>query len=250
VTAERSVIRIGCAGWALRKEAAEMAPPPGTHLQRYARLFNAVEINSSFYRPHRRATYERWAASVPSGFRFSVKVPKAITHTARLRDCSEALQKFLDEVAGLGSRLGPLLVQLPPKLAFDAAAAPAFFQELRQRFSGEVVCEPRNATWFERQATATLRRFDIARAGADPAPVPAAARPCAFPGGTFYLRLHGAPRVYYSAYEPARIESFAAQLKRAARSGESAWCIFDNTAAGAATTDALHLKRLVDAARA
>ena len=95
----------------------------GSHLERYGAILNAVEINSSFYRPHRTATYERWAASVPEDFRFAVKVPKAITHERRLKDVGDLLDRFLSEVSGLGPKLGPLLVQLPPSLSFQAGIA-------------------------------------------------------------------------------------------------------------------------------
>src|SRR3569623_2749091 len=112
-------IHIGCAGWSIRSEHREHYAPEGTHLARYARTFNCVEINSSFYRPHRPATYERWADSAPDGFRFAVKMPRAITHEAQLQDVDELLQRFLGEATALGGKLGPLLVQLPPKLRFD-----------------------------------------------------------------------------------------------------------------------------------
>jgi uncharacterized protein YecE (DUF72 family) len=72
------LIRIGCAGWSLPRVEQERFPAAGSHLERYASVFDAVEINSSFHRPHRPATYARWAAAVPSSFRFSVKLPKTI----------------------------------------------------------------------------------------------------------------------------------------------------------------------------
>ena len=81
MSSEASVY-IGCAGWARDKDCGDAFPPPGAHLERYARRFNAVEINSSFYRPHRSATYDGWAASAPDGFGFSVKVPRSIIHRA------------------------------------------------------------------------------------------------------------------------------------------------------------------------
>ncbi|MFP3449077.1 DUF72 domain-containing protein, partial [Pseudomonas sp. SIMBA_067] len=80
----------------------------GTHLQRYASRFNAVEINSSFYRAHQPKTYERWAQSVPASFRFSVKVPKRITHELRLQRCETALDEFLEQCLHLGEKLGCL----------------------------------------------------------------------------------------------------------------------------------------------
>src|SRR6185436_11229797 len=95
----------------------------GGHLARYSRRFNASEINSSFHRPHRPVTYARWAACVPEDFRFSVKVPRAITHERRLSDAADLFAGFLAELAPLEDKLGPLLVQLPPSLAFDAALA-------------------------------------------------------------------------------------------------------------------------------
>ena len=111
-----------------RARVADAFPSGDSVLARYARVFDCVEINSSFYRPHRRSTYERWAATVPNGFRFAVKVPKAITHEKRLVEAQPELERFLGEAGGLGETLGSLLVQMPPSLAFDAA-------ELRSVFS-------------------------------------------------------------------------------------------------------------------
>ena len=88
-------IRIGTAGWTVPKAVAEKFPGEGGHLARYAGRFDAVEINSSFYRPHRPATYARWAASVPHGFRFAMKIPREITHTRRLADAMDPLDRFL-----------------------------------------------------------------------------------------------------------------------------------------------------------
>src|SRR5205085_4945044 len=75
--------RVGCAGWSILSRHAGLFDAGASHLARYATRFDAVEVNSSFYRPHAQATYARWAASVPRRFRFSVKLPKAITHDAR-----------------------------------------------------------------------------------------------------------------------------------------------------------------------
>lgn len=239
-------IRIGCAGWALRREHAAEFPPPGTHLQRYAQRFDAVEINSSFYRPHRRATYERWAASVPDSFRFAVKMPKTISHLARLGNCEMMLASFLDEVGGLGGKLGPLLLQLPPRLALDMVVARAFFARLRARYGGTVVCEPRNASWFTEEAADLLAEHRIATVAADPPPV-AEARKSAAASGALYLRLHGSPRVYYSSYAAARLRRIAKELRAAQAADREAWCIFDNTAAGAALANALELTAMVAA---
>src|SRR4051794_31096467 len=112
-------LRIGCAGWSLPRAVLERFPREGSHLQRYAARLNCTEINSSFYRPHQRSTYARWCESVPEDFRFAVKLPRAITHDARLRGVAKQLDTFLGQASGLGDKLGCLLVQLPPSLAFD-----------------------------------------------------------------------------------------------------------------------------------
>src|SRR5687768_14648643 len=112
----RPAIRIGCAGWSIASRQAALFGDGTSHLARYATRFDVVEINSSFHRPHRQQTYARWAESVPRHFRFSVKLPRVITHDARLHGVGDALTRFADEIAGLGAKLGGVLVQLPPSL--------------------------------------------------------------------------------------------------------------------------------------
>jgi len=213
----------------------------GSRLERYARRFRCAEINSSFYRPHRPATYRRWAASVPDDFRFALKVPKEITHTRRFVDVVEPLDRFLAETAELGDKRGALLVQLPPSFAYDAARADAFFAAFRARYDGLLACEPRHPTWFEQDADDTLTRAQVTRVAADPALIPAAAVPGGWRGFVYY-RLHGAPRTYYSAYDDATLRAVAARLQAATA---PAWCIFDNTALDAATANALDLRELL-----
>lgn len=232
-------VYVGCAGWSLPRDAQPRFPAAGTHLVRYAARLPATEINSSFYRPHRPATYARWAASVPPAFRFAVKLPRAITHEHRLAGTEPLLDAFLAGVAALGPALGCLLVQLPPSLAFAPAAADAFLAALRARHGGGVVVEPRHASWFGPEAEALLVARHVGRVAADPARVPAAATPGGWPGVVYY-RLHGSPRVYYSAYDGAALDALAVRL-RAAAPGVRPWCIFDNTASGAATANALDL---------
>jgi len=231
-------ILVGCAGWAVPASARDLFPVDGTLLQRYAAKLPAVEINSSFHRPHRPSTYARWADSVPASFCFSVKVPKAITHEARLIGTATLLDAFLGEVSALGPRLGCLLVQLPPSLTFDAAIADAFFGVFRDGYAGMAALEPRHPTWFTSGAERLLVAHRIARVAADPARSLDAGEPGGSPD-VIYYRLHGSPRVYYSAYDKPYLDRLAAKLRAHARAGTTTFCIFDNTVLGAATLNAL-----------
>ena len=231
-------IRIGTAAWAIPSAMRDAFPSGESLLARYAQVFDAVEINSSFYRPHRRATYTRWAAATPADFRFAVKVPKAITHEKRLIGADAAIARFLDEVEGLGEKLGPLLVQLPPSLVFDARMAEIFFAALGTGATARIVCEPRHPSWFTADVDAFLCGIGVTRVAADPAPVPAAAQAGGW-HGLRYARLHGVPRIYYSDYPPERLADIAASL---AGAPVASWCIFDNTALGHATANALGLR--------
>lgn len=241
------MIRIGTAGWSIPRAVAEEFPGQGTHLERYARVLRCAEINASFYRPLRIELYARWAALTPEEFRFAVKMPRTLTHEGRLRNAKAPLEAFLTQIAGLGGKLGPLLVQLPPSLEFDARAAPAFFAVLRDLHDGAVVCEPRHVSWFDSSAEKMLDQFHIGRVAADPARVSVAAQPGGWLGqhgdgtnATVYYRLHGSPRMYWSIYPMERIAEWAA-ASHALPPGCDAWCIFDNTAAGGAIRNALSL---------
>ncbi|HEX6040473.1 DUF72 domain-containing protein [Longimicrobium sp.] len=240
-------VLVGTAGWTLPADVQAAFPPEGTHLQRYAGRFPAVEINTTFYRPHRPSTYARWMESVPADFRFCVKVPKTITHEAKLRDADDALATFLAEAGALGPKLACLLVQLPPSLAFDRDVAERFFTALRSATPLTAVCEPRHPTWFTDKADALLEGFHVARVAADPARVPAAGEPGGW-RGLVYHRLHGSPKIYYSSYDDAYLDALAARIRQDADAGREVWCIFDNTASGAAARNALDLHiRLDDA---
>lgn len=236
---------IGCAGWAIPRTSSAAFQPEGSHLQRYAGRLTGVEINSSFYRPHKPTTYAKWAAAAPAGFRFAVKVPKEITHDRRLRASEEVIDRFLGEAGALGASLGPLLVQLPPSLALEPAVAEGFFAALRRRHDGSIVCEPRHPSWFTEPGERLLRAFRVARVAADPAPVPAAARPGGW-GGLVYYRLHGSPVMYRSGYSGGYLDALALRLRRHLRDRQAVWCVFDNTAEGAATADALGLLARLD----
>jgi uncharacterized protein YecE (DUF72 family) len=241
-------VRIGTAGWSIPRAVADGFPGDGSHLTRYARVLNCAEINSSFYRSHRPEVYARWAAQTPPGFRFAVKVPRTITHEQRLRASRVALTRFIAEVSGLGDRLATLLVQLPPSMSFEARPVRTFFDLLARLYGGAVVCEPRHATWFEPAADRLLVKLKVGRVAADPAVCAAAVAPGGWlgpagdgVGAVVYHRWHGSPRTYYSAYSEDWLRARACKLRHWPQAADR-WCVFDNTASGAAASDALRLR--------
>jgi uncharacterized protein YecE (DUF72 family) len=220
--------------------AASRFDSAGTHLERYSRLFRCAEINSSFHRPHSAATYAKWRDSTPADFRFAVKIPRTITHELKLQHARAPLVTFMDQIAGLGEKRGPLLVQLPPSLSFDASVVTPFLDMVRQLYNGPMVCEPRHATWFSPAVASLLDRYRISRVAADPPPVPDATIPAGWPH-LAYFRLHGSPRKYWSRYDGDAIATLAATVRSAATAAE-VWCMFDNTASGAAIENAWELR--------
>ena len=234
-----STLYIGTAGWGISSAASSNFPGEGSHLERYGRVLNCAEINTSFYRPHQPTTYARWADSVSGDFRFSVKLPRTITHELRLKHYTAELARFAGEVAHLEDKLDCILVQLPPSLRFEAGVAEAFFDNLRGYFAGMLAFEARHPSWFGEAATALLRERQITRVRADP--------PAGQPGPhvptteVAYIRLHGSPKIYYSDYPPEFLAALSTELRTGVAAGS--WCIFDNTASGAALLNALDLQQ-------
>lgn len=239
----RTTIRIGTAGWSIPREHAGFFPAKGSHLARYSTVFSCTEINSSFYRPHRPSTYARWAASTPANFRFAVKLAKSITHACVLSPSRQEVQRLLDPIRHLGEKLGPILIQLPPRHTFEEHIARGFLGLFRDLYpSGHVTLEPRHPTWFSSQAGDVLQEFEIGRVVADPPPTPAAVNLGGY-AGLLYHRLHGSPHVYYSSYSTAQLDELSCCLANQMLASE-VWCIFDNTASGAAVPNAYTLANL------
>lgn len=242
-----SNFRIGTASWTIPKEAMPLFPAEGTHLERYAQTLSGVEINSSFYREHKAATYKKWAASVPKDFKFSVKLSKVFTHTQKLGLEEGQLKPVLANIAELGEKWETLLIQLPPSLAYEPWVAERFFREVREEFRGIIAFEPRHKTWATPNAVQLMKEHSVVKVFADP-------EPCPLPEDTFgkiekgpvYFRLHGTPEIYKSNYEAERLQKFLAEIVKRKAPESSAWCIFDNTTFGYATMNALELTALRD----
>jgi uncharacterized protein YecE (DUF72 family) len=229
-------IRVGLAGWSNPPAKRLERSPEQTHLSYYAAHFPCVEINSSFYRPHQSATYARWRDETPETFRFSVKMPRSITHESHLKRCTSEVSRFYADIAELRPKLAAILVQLPPSLEFNARTARAFFSSVPRLRGTKIVCEPRHSSWFSNTAENLLREAGVSRVAADPARSAGAEAP----GGSrrfAYFRWHGSPRLYYSKYSQTQLAAFAAAVMKT--KAADAWCVFDNTARHAAWDDAL-----------
>lgn len=229
---------LGTAGWNVPTACRERIGGRGSHLERYAQRLNAVEINSSFHRPHRRTTYERWARATPDAFRFAAKVPKSVSHSPGLAVAE--LDRFVGESAGLGEKLAVFLIQFPPSRIFDERAAQILFGALQERSPAALVCEPRHASWFTPEVERWFSEHRISRAAADPPRAVNADQPGGWQG-LRYFRLHGSPRVYYSAYGEDFLCKLATKMSEVQTTSE-VWCIFDNTTLGAAMENVLSLQ--------
>lgn len=221
---------VATAGWSIPRTVADRFPTEGSGLARYASVLPGVEINSTFYRRHKPSTFARWAEAVPAHFRFAVKLARHITHDRKLVEIEEPLRIFLDDIAPLGEKRGPLLCQLPPSLAFDAKVAEIALTAMLKADAGPIVVEPRHESWGGQDAVELLDRLAIGRVMADP---PLVWTHLDFPRPPAYLRLHGTPKLYYSSYSDDDIAAFASRL------AADSWCVFDNTASGAAIENAL-----------
>lgn len=232
---------IGTAGWNIPAHLKPLFPSEGTHLQRYSRVFNAVEINSSFYKNHKATTYRKWAAETPDHFRFSVKLNKYFIHEKRFLESDHFLRVTVDGIKELGEKLDVLLVQLPPSLSFEAKPVAKFLKNLRHYYDQQIAWEPRHPSWGSSAALKLLNDFNIAKVFADPEPCPSEILSCDL---TQYHRWHGSPDIYRSRYSLQSLQNLAATLQ--APAPEKTWVIFDNTTFGHATENALELKQLVE----
>ncbi|MRI83137.1 MAG: DUF72 domain-containing protein [Nitratiruptor sp.] len=221
---------IGTAGWTIPKAWAHLFPGPGTHLARYARRFPITEINRTFYTLPQATTFQRWYGQTPPHFRFSVKMPRAITHEARL-DPAAPIEPFFQRIAYLREKLYGVLIQLPPSLPFDPATLKAFIQRINRLFTGHLFIEPRHPSWLD----CPCEELGLFWVLADPG------LPWPLQVQLPYLRFHGTPKRYYSAYDVAYLHQVAAYLRRF----PEGVVIFDNTASGAAIGNALELMELL-----
>lgn len=236
---------IGTANWGIPSRLKDKFPQTETlnQLQKYAQVFHAVEIGTSFYKDHKAETYHRWADSVPDHFGFSVKLSRVFTHERRLGDVT-GLDTCCKNIAALGNKWKVLLIQLPSNLIFQKQEVEIFFKHLRQIYAGSVVLEPKHLSWVDEPARELLHIYNIDKVFADPEPCPLPQSKHFYEQKKFYLRLEGFSDSYKGNYTLMEIEQIAQKLMENPHA--ESWCVFDNMSDGYATENALQLLNLLN----
>jgi uncharacterized protein YecE (DUF72 family) len=267
-------VRIGISGWTYPAWRGSFYPAGLAHRKELAyasEQLTSIEINGSFYSLQRPSSYQRWRSETPDDFMFSVKGGRFITHMKRLLDVETPLANFLATgVLALGPKLGPLLWQLPPTLAFDAERMTHFFEllprstraaaELASRHDDRLTedqafttvvddrpmrhaIEVRHPTMATSEAVTLIRAHDVALVVADSAGrFPAVEQ---VTSDFVYVRLHGADELYTSGYTDEALDRWAAKVRGWADSGLDVFVYFDNDAKVRAPYDAMGLTRRV-----
>jgi uncharacterized protein YecE (DUF72 family) len=215
----------------------------------YASAFDTVEVNNTFYRLPEAETFAAWRAATPVGFLMAVKASRYLTHLKRLRDPESPLSRLFERATALGSRLGPVLYQLPGTFARDLDRLSAFLDALprqwpiakgRRRLTH--VIEFRHPSWYVNETFDLLARARVSlclhdKGGsgiADPIIGPAV-----------YLRFHGTSGHYHGSYPTAALSRWASRLAEQVQDGRPVYAYFNNDPDAVAVRNARTLRRLL-----
>jgi uncharacterized protein YecE (DUF72 family) len=234
------MIRVGTSGWQYRDWRGvlyDQRLPQDRWLERYAEVFDVVEVNNSFYRLPERVTFERWRARTPKRFTFVVKASRYLTHLKRLTDAEDGVKLFWNRATGLGPKLGPVLFQLPPRFPADPARLRDFLawlpREIRAAF------EFRDPSWVNDEVLGLLEDGGHAFVLADR---PGFRGPLIVTGGWSYIRFHQGSRVG-SDYRKSKLRRWAERIETLP--ARDVWAFFNNDHSGAAVRDALFIRDVI-----
>jgi uncharacterized protein YecE (DUF72 family) len=236
-------IHIGTSGWHYGHWRGPFYPDElGAEgfLAYYAERFHTVEINNSFYQLPSESTLGKWRDAVPRGFVFAVKGSRFITHMKKLKDPARSLAPFLERVAGLGEKLGPILFQLPPRWRFNAARLAGFLAALPVAY--RYTLELRDQSWINESTLDLLANHGVAFCIYELAGY---LSPLEVTADFVYIRLHGPGGPYQGQYDDATLAGWAGSMAAWGRQGREVFCYFDNDEAGYAAQDALRLQDLL-----
>lgn len=242
--APQAKVLVGTSGWSYAHWKGVFYPPelrPKELLAFYASEFPTVEVNSSFYHMPCETTLEHWASATPDNFRFALKLNRYITHRLRLRQCREPLETFLRLALILGTKLGPLLVQLPPGLKRDLILLQDFLDLLPPDILAAI--EFRHTSWYEEETfkllSAKKRALCVHDLQGSEAPLLATAQ-------FVYVRLHGPQRGYTGSYTQEQLAHWATTISAWLAAGKDVWVYFNNDIGGHAVHNARELRSLLE----
>ena len=236
-------IRIGTSGYHYKHWRGLFSPAgtkPPQYLNYYLNFFNTVEINNSFYRLPTHETFAAWRQAVPDSFVFSVKASRFITHLKKLKDPQQSIGNFLQNVAGLEEKLGPILFQLPPRWRCAPARLRLFLQALPTGFL--YTFEFRDHSWYNKEVYDLLRQYQVAFCIYD---LEQHQSPVVVTTHFVYIRLHGPVGKYNGSYSDEVLQNWATAACNWAREGKAVYIYFDNDIGGHAVVDAQRLRALI-----
>lgn len=241
-------VLVGTSGWQYRDWRGVFYPasvPQRQWLEYYASHFPTVENNGTFYRLPERATFESWRARTPDGFVMVVKASRYLTHVRRLRDPAEPVRRLMSAAEGLGDRLGPVLLQLPPTLKADPDALDSCLRCFPARI--QVAVEPRHESWWSDATRSVLTARGAALCWADRAE--SAITPLWRTADWGYLRFHMGTASPWPRYSAGTLRDWAGKVTSTWSTGETVYVYFNNDQGGAAVRDADAFRPLVGPAR-
>ncbi|WP_324787132.1 DUF72 domain-containing protein [Streptomyces sp. H51] len=227
----------GTSGWQYRDWRGVLYPagcPVRLWLEEYARRFATVELNNAFYRLPARETFESWRERVPPDFVVAVKASRYLTHIKRLREPEEPVHRLMTHAAGLGDRLGPVLLQLPPTLRADAGLLDACLSRFPP--GTRVAVEPRHDSWWTPEVRRVLEHRGAALCWADVLARPVT--PLWRTADWGYVRLHQGRARPWPHYGRRSLESWVDRIATAFADAEDTYVYFNNDPGGAAVRDA------------
>ena len=236
-------IRIGTSGW-YYEHWKELFYPAALSKSKwfeyYARHFDTVEINNTFYHQPKEQSIRRWHDIAPEGFLYAVKANRFITHIKKLKDTTESLRLFFDGINLLKRKLGPILYQLPPSLHIDPDRLEAFIRLLPRRKTA--VFEFRHKSWYCEDTYKLLKKF---RAGFCIHDMPGKESPDVVTSDIIYIRLHGTSGRYSGSYLKSQLQNRARWINEQSKKVRGIYVYFNNDARGHAIKNAEQLKELV-----
>jgi len=234
---------IGTSGWIYPHWKGIFYPqelPQSRWFDHYARHFATVEINNTFYRLPKGATFDRWREQAPEGFIYAVKASRYITHLKHLRDCAEPLERFLGRARRLRDHLGPILYQLPPHWGANPGRLEEFATLLPQDLIH--VFEFRNRRWFIEPVREILERYGL---GFCIFSLPGVECPLWVTGKTVYIRFHGSGWAYGGRYSREELSPWAERIRDFLAQGYDVYVYFNNDAFGYALENAQEMRELI-----